>query len=203
MDSQDSRIRQRQPNTRIRSRPMYRLREPRNAAFVGLLIAGAVVILFLLLKNDDNGSSNEPAATGGAEGISVQGLNDLAASVDHPVYWAGPRADSKYELTISDQGNIFVRYLDPNTPVGSRQVASLTVGTYPVTNAYAALQKVAKQPGAKTDSTPDGAFVVTNSNNPQSVYIAYPDSDHQIEVYDPDPKEALSLATSGAIVPIS
>jgi hypothetical protein len=180
---------------------MYRLREPRNAAIVGLLIAAVVVVLFLLLKNDDNGN-NEPSATGGAEGVTLQGLSNVAASVDHPVYWAGPRAGQKYELTISDQGNIFVRYLDPNTPVGSREVASLTVGTYPVSDAYAALQKAAKQPGAKTASTPDGAFVVTNSNKPQSVYIAYPDSDHQIEVYDPDSKEALSLATSGAVVPI-
>jgi hypothetical protein len=181
---------------------MYRLREPRNAAIIGVLIAAVVVALFLLLKNDDNGSS-EPASTNGPEAISVQGLHDLAQSVDHPVYWAGPRAGEQYELTISDEGNIFVRYLDPNTPIGSRAVASTTIGTYPVDNAYAALQKAAAKPGATTDKTPDGGFVVTNSNNPQSVYIAFPGSDHQIEVYDPDPKTALSLATSGAIVPIS
>src|SRR4051794_21734079 len=130
MDSQDSRNRQRQPNTGIRSRPMYRLREPRNAAIVGVLIAVVVVALFLLLKNDDNGNS-EPAATNGPEAVSVQSLRDLASTVDHPVYWAGARPGKEYELTITDQGNIFVRYLDPNVPVGSRNVASLTIGTYP------------------------------------------------------------------------
>jgi hypothetical protein len=181
---------------------MYRLREPRNAAIVGVLIAAAVVVLFLLLKSDDNGS-NEPSSTNGPEATSVQGLQQLAASVDHPVYWAGERPGKSYELTISDQGNIFVRYLDPNTPVGSRSVTSLTIGTYPVQNAYEALQGIAKKPGSKTGKTPDGGFVVTNEGTPQSVYIAYPNSDHEIEVYDPDPKTAFSLATSGAVVPIT
>jgi hypothetical protein len=181
---------------------MDRLREPRNAAIVGLLIAAVVVVLFLVLKNDDNGSS-EPASTNGPESVSAQKLADIAKSVDHPVYWAGERPGKRYELTISDQGNIFVRYLDPDTPVGSRSVASLTIGTYPVADAYTATKSVGDQPGSKTGKTPDGGFVVTNSNNPNSVYIAYPNSDHQIEVYDPDPKTAFSLAESGAVVPIS
>jgi hypothetical protein len=123
--------------------------------------------------------------------------------VDHRIYWAGERPGKRYELTISDQGNIFVRYIDPDTPVGSRQVASLTIGTYPVPDAYAATKGVADQPGAKTGETPDGGFVVTNRNNPQSVYIAFPGSDHQIEVFDPNPKTAFALAESGAVVPIS
>jgi hypothetical protein len=180
---------------------MYRLREPRNAAIVGVLIAALVVIGFLVLRDDDG--SSEPATTGGAQAVNVQGLQNLANSVEHPVYWAGERPGQEYELTITDQGNIFVRYLDPDTPVGSRQVASLTIGTYPVSDAYAATRAVADGPGARTGETPDGGFVVTNGDNPNSVYIAYPDSDQQIEVYDPDPKTAFSLAESGAVVPIS
>jgi hypothetical protein len=179
---------------------MYRLRESRTALVLIGLIAAVAVVAFLVLRNDDNGSS-EPEPTGGAEGISQQGLVDLANSVDHPVYWAGPRANTRYELTITDTGNIFIRYLSPDTPVGSQEVASLTVGTYPA--ATDNLQKAAEKPGASTDQTPDGALVVTNSNSPTSVYIGYPDDDHQVEIYDPDPKTAFSLATSGAIVPIS
>jgi hypothetical protein len=179
---------------------MYRLRESRTALVLIVLVAAVAVVAFLVLRNDDNGSS-EPASTHGPEGISQQGLVDLAHSVDHQVWWAGPRSGSRYELTIADNGNIFIRYLAPNTPVGSRNVASLTVGTYPAAGAN--LEKAADKPGAKTGQAPDGALVVTNSNNPTSVYIGYPDADHQVEVYDPDPKEAFSVATSGAIVPIS
>jgi hypothetical protein len=179
---------------------MYRLRESRTALALVVLLAAVVVVAFLVLNNDDSGSS-EPKSTGGAEGITQQGLVDLANSVEHPVYWAGPRPNNKYELTIADNGNIFIRYLAPNTPVGSRGVASLTIGTYPAAGAN--LQKAAERPGAKTGQTPDGALVVTNSDNPTSVYLGAPDTDHQVEVFDPNPKEAFSLATSGAIVPIS
>ena len=179
---------------------MYRLRESRTAIALIVLLVAVAVVAFLVLRSDDNGSS-EPASTHGPEGISQQGLVDLANSVDHQVWWAGPRAGSRYELTIADNGNIFIRYLAPDTPVGSQEVASLTVGTYPAAGAN--LQKAAERPGARTGQTPDGALVVTNSSNPTSVYIGYPDDDHQVEVYDPDPKTAFDLATSGAIVPIS
>jgi hypothetical protein len=179
---------------------MYRLRESRTGIALIVLLVAVAVVAFLVLRNDDNGSS-EPASTNGPEGISQQGLVDLAKSVDHQVWWAGPRSGSRYELTIADNGNIFIRYLDPNTPVGSQDVASLTVGTYPAAGAN--LDVAAKRPGAKTGKTPDGALVVTNSDRPTSVYIGYPDSDHQVEVFDPNPKEAFDLATSGAIVPIS
>jgi hypothetical protein len=180
---------------------MYRLREPRNALIVGVLLAAAIVAIFLLTKGSDD--DNNPKSTGGAEQTSVQNLRQIASSVDHPVYWVGERPNQKYELTITDNGNIFVRYLDESTPIGSRNVASLTIGTYPVQNAYGALQDVAAKPGAKTGQTPDGGFVVTNGDNPQSVYIAYPGSNTQIEVFDPDPKTAYALATSGAVVPIT
>jgi hypothetical protein len=179
---------------------MYRLRESRTALVLIVLVAAVAVVAFLVLRNDDNASS-EPASTNGPEGISQQGLVDLANSVDHPVYWAGPRSGSRYELTIADNGNIFIRYLAPDTPLGSRSIASLTIGTYPAAGAN--LEKAADKPGAKTGQTPDGQLVVTNSSNPTSVYVGAPDADHQVEVYDPDPKEAFSLATSGAIVPVS
>jgi hypothetical protein len=179
---------------------MYRLRESRSALVLVVLLAAVAVVAFLVLGNDDNGSS-EPEPTGGPEGISQQGLTDLAESVDHSVYWAGPRPNTRYELTIADDGNIFIRYLAPDTPVGSEEVASLTVGTYPAAGAN--LQAAAERPGARTGETPDGALVVTNSDSPTSVYVGYPDTDHQVEVYDPDPQTAFSLATSGAIVPIS
>ena len=61
------------------------------------------------------------------------------------------------------------------------------MGTYPVQDAVAALQHEADKPGAKTDSAPGGGFVLTSSDAPQSVYLAFPNSNYQIEVYDPTP----------------
>jgi hypothetical protein len=69
-------------------------------------------------------------------------------------------------------------------------------------DAFGATQSLAEESGAVTAKTPDGGLVVTNKSTSQSVYIGYPSTDYQIEVYDPDPKVALRLATSGAVVPV-
>ena len=181
---------------------MDRLREPRVAALIGIVLAVAIGA-FLLLGNDDDSGSSGPDPTNGAEAASVDDLQTVASAADHPIYWAGEESGKQYELTITSEGNIYIRYLDPDTPIGSADVASLTIGTYNVPDAYGALQGLAEQKGAKTGSTPDGGYVLTNKNNPNSVYVAFPGQDYEVEVYDPDPKNAFKVATSGAIVPIS
>ena len=161
-----------------------------------------LIILILVLSGGDDDGGEEPAATGEPTEATVEELQDLAADVDHPVYWAGEQEGKRYELTVSEEGNIFIRYLDPDVEVGSREVASLTIGTYPVQNAYAALQKTGKQEGALKGETPDGGLVVSNEASANSVYVAYPGSDFQIEVYDPNPQVAFETATSGQVEPI-
>jgi hypothetical protein len=172
-----------------------------------------IVVAILLISGGGNDENND---TGGASGTGGGGtteatkpievtpdrLREVAGVVGHPVYWAGPEPSKKYELSITSDQNIYVRYIDPNVPIGSKNVAALTVGTYPVQDATSALQREAEKPGAKTDTAPGGGFVLTGASAPQSVYIAYPDSNYEIEVFDPEPQQALRLATSGAIVPI-
>ena len=43
---------------------------------------------------------------------------------------------------------------------------------------------------------------VGNESNPNNVYLAFPGSDFEIEVFDPAEGEALEIATSGAVRPI-
>lgn len=168
------------------------------------MVVAATMIAFLLLRGADDSASDGDdfgSKPQGPEAASLDRLRDLANSVGHRVYWAGQQS-GEYELTVEHDGKIFIRYLAEGVPVGSRQVTSLTIGTYPFTDAFGTLQAVARQPGAITDQTPDGGFVVTNETNPTNVYIAYPGSDYQIEVYHPDAARALEIATSGAIAPI-
>lgn len=180
-----------------------RLREPRVAATIGVVLAAGIIAFLVLSGGDDgggSGSGSEPAR--GPEAVSVAELQELSDSVGHPVYWAGERPGTQYELTVSEEGNIVIRYLEPDAEIGSPDVAAFTVATYPFPDAYAALTAVAENPGAIKAKTPDGALVVTNESNPESVYVAYPGSDQQIEVFDPDPLVALETATTGQIEPI-
>ena len=84
--------------------------------------------------------------------------------------------------------------------VGDSRADFTIVGTYPFPNAFESLQQVS---GDKEVAVPGGGIALVHDGYPQSVHVAYPDVDYQIEVYDPSPARALQLATSGALRPIT
>ena len=73
------------------------------------------------------------------------------------------------------------------------------IAAYPFPGALAALKAVAKGKGS---TLPDGTFVLPDPKHPQSVRLAAPGDDYEIEVFDPDPKVALELARSGRVRPV-
>jgi hypothetical protein len=186
---------------------------PRSRPAVGLGIGVAAAIVIVLLNGGCGGSGDTTTGTAvdrtnttrpparGPVQVSLAGLRDLADSVGHPVYWAGERSGS-HELTVDVNGNIFIRYLRAGEPAGSRKSTSLTIATYPFANAFETLRSAASRPGAASGHILDGGLVVAAGGSPRNAYIAYPDRDIQVEVYDPHPSRALELATAGAIVPI-
>lgn len=177
----------------------------RVAAGIGFVVIMAVVAVLLLSGGDDSSDESTagalPQATDGPVEASLERLQEVADAAGHPVYWAGEQPGRVYELTVERDGTIFVRYLDEGTAVGSPK-GSLTVGTYPYSEAFETLEAAATQPASVTDEAPDGGLVVANESNPNNVYMAFPGSDFQIEVFDSADGEALELATSGAITPI-
>jgi hypothetical protein len=170
---------------------------------IGALVALAVVVglvVWLVARGDDE--SAPTFSSGGATAASAEDLAGLPAEVGHPVYWAGPKRGYTYELTRTDDGRIYIRYLPAGVEVGSDQPKYLTVGTYPSQNALATVRGLAKRLNAKTMSARGGGAAVQDSKHPTSVYLGYPGSDYQIEVYDPSPARALELVLSGGIVPL-
>ena len=43
--------------------------------------------------------------------VSAEQLTSESKSLGHKVYWAGPRKDWSYELTVTESGRAYVRYL--------------------------------------------------------------------------------------------
>jgi len=132
--------------------------------------------------------------------VSAGGLKALTRSLGHPVYWAGARSGTVYELSQSG-GRAYVRYLPVGTKAGAR-IAALTVGTYPVKNAFAVTQGIAARADSIGVPVTGGAIAFYAKSAPSSVYVAFPGSNVQIEVYDPAPAEARKLVTSGQIAPV-
>jgi hypothetical protein len=181
----------------------YELRGVRVGAVLAVAaVAGFLVWLFVIRSDDNGGSVNVKAGSGPAL-VSEGDISALADKLGEPIYWAGTQPGTKLELTDTSDGRVYVRYLTGNASVGDPKPAFLTVGTYPFKGAFDALGKAAQKPGAIVDHASNGGLVVTNRNQPTSVYLAYPDQNFQVEVYDPDPKRALSLVTSGAVTPVS
>jgi hypothetical protein len=179
----------------------------RFGALVVLALAAAVGV-WLFVRDRNQGNSNTPTSptpTGGRSSVvsaSEQALARLSRLTRRPVYWAGPQRKMKLELTQTAGGRVYVRYLPLNVKIGDRRGRYLIVGTYPVVNAYRAIQKAAKESGAHRLRLRGGLLGVYNDSMPTNVYFAARRSNYQIEVYDPNPSRALALVNSGKIRPI-
>ena len=129
-------------------------------------------------------------------------LRALSASSKQPIYWVGPRRARIYELTRTQNGDVYVRYLPLGAKVGNRDRTYTIVGSYPTPNAQKVLKDLAKKPNEKSTSTPGGGIAVWNPSLPTNVYVAFPGSDTEIEVFDPSPRKALRLVTTGRVAPV-
>jgi hypothetical protein len=172
-----------------------------------LLGAGvsAVLVALAIVLAVVGGNGGDEAAAGTELPPRIVGRADLLALEDdlgHSVYWAGPRPPLQLELSVEEGGNVFLRYLPPSAEAGDPSVEFLTVGTYEVPDAQEALRETAEEAGASLGRAAGDAVTLENPASQGSVYLAYPDSDLEIEVYDPAPGRALQLIEAGAIGPV-
>jgi hypothetical protein len=183
----------------------YELRGVRIGAVIVVAAVAAFFVWFFAIRDsgDDNGGNGQAGNVVGPVAASESEIADLAKENDQEVFWAGDQpGTTDMELTQTRDGNFYVRYLTGGAQIGTPKPSYLTVGTYPFPDAFNALEVIAKRPGAVTKEVEDGGLAVTNRNSPTSVYLAYPDQNFQVEVYDPDPAKALDLVTSGEIQPV-
>jgi hypothetical protein len=133
-----------------------------------------------------------------AVGVSRSGLTTIAGSLGRPIYWAGARSGVKYELTVAPDGRMYVRYLPTGVAVGTK-TRYLTIGTYPFSNALAVTTRVAHQKGSVVVPAPSGAIAFYRKAIPTNVFVAFPGSSYQIEVYDPSATAARKIVSGGLI----
>jgi hypothetical protein len=183
--------------------PWARNPQVRIGAVVAVALLIGLVVWLLVRGGDDSGTGS--TSTGAAFGPVAATQGDLRSrSIDegHPIYWAGPKADTTYELTRTSNGRIFIRYLPEGVPVGVDKADYTIVGTYPVPNATGVLQSLAKKSGEHKLSVPGGGIAVYSTSQPTNVYVAYPGSNLQIEVFDPSADRARRIVTSGQVAPV-
>lgn len=148
-------------------------------------------------------SSGAPStASTTVDAASLAELKGLSGRLGQPVYWVGARSGGTYELTETPGGRVFIRYLPKGVKVGS-STPSLFVATFPFEDAFAATERAAQVAGAVRIPVGGGAVAFYSQSSPSNVYLAFPGSDYQIEVFDPNPRRAHALVRSGKVQPIS
>jgi hypothetical protein len=171
----------------------------RIAAAILCMAIAALAIWLVFLRS----SGSETATPGGGPvGASPQDLAALSKRLGQSIYWAGTRSGTQLEATVTTNEYVYVRYLANGAPVGDPSPEFLTVATYPAVDAFGNLRSYANHANAKTTHVSGGGIAVPVPGAATSVYFATPDSDYQVEVYDPDEGAALALIKSGAIVPV-
>jgi hypothetical protein len=177
---------------------------------LALALGSAALLVWLLLGRDDSSASDgditEAAMRSGSGtgpvAVSAKGLRTLAAALEQPIYWAGARPGYRYALRQAPDGQFYVRYLAPGTVVDESGRRQLIVATYPQENALAELRGEARREGGFTLALPGGGVAYFRERRSRNVFVAYPGSRYQIEVFDPTPQRALRLVATGRIVPV-
>lgn len=195
----------------VNQRPASSWTDPRVGIGALIAIAAAIAFVVWLAVGCDSSKSNAPATTTAptstvaaisARAATRAELRALAVQVGHPIYWVGPESGRSYELTRTASDRIFVRYLPQGVKPGTKSAAYTFVGTYPFNGAFKALQGLAKKKDDASLSVPGGGLAVYARSSPTNIYAAFPGSNVEIEVYDPDAKRARSLVASGQVQPV-
>jgi hypothetical protein len=173
---------------------------------IGALVAVAIAAGFIIWAAVGGGGGTKsspppPVANAGPStgpvALSASGLRTLGATLKQPIYWLGARSGGLYELRQLSNGNVYMRYLPSGAKAGDSSPL-LTVGTYPMSNAFSIVKDLASKPGATSFPVNGGVGFYTNGN-PRDAYLAFSGSDYQIEVYSPTPGVARRLAQSGDV----
>lgn len=131
---------------------------------------------------------------------SATELNAVSKALRQPIYWAGRQKGFHYEFTRLTNGNAYVRYLPHGTHPGDRPGKCLIVATYPLDHAFKKLKKFGGR--GKAVAGPHGSIYLVDPNSRKSVFVAFPQVNFEIEIYDPSPKVARSIAADGLVRPV-
>lgn len=170
-------------------------------AILGVAVAVAAIAVALLMARNDGGGAI-PAVNGGPKLVSQAQLEHFAGTLDHPLYWAGPKQGYSLELTRTSGGKIYLRYLPGGVAAGDSRPEFLTVGTYAGPKAFADLKHVWGREGSVSLSLAHHGLVVYEATTPTNVYFGYPDAAYQVEVYSPSAKTARSLVLDGRVTQV-
>lgn len=130
------------------------------------------------------------------EGELIAAVKQLGVDV----YWAGPVSGAKYTLAVPADGQAYVRYLPNGQGIEDTKPNYVVIATYSTIDAFTSTQAAGNTSNGVTFINAEGAAVYYSKDTPTNVYVAYPNLDYQIEIFDPIATTALDIASkTGAL----
>ena len=173
-----------------------------NSKTILLMIASFLVgsvLTYSVTSSPDNApkasSSTFTEVIAGKVALTESELIDAVKKLGVDVYWAGPVNGAKYTLAVPAEGQAYVRYLPNGDGLTDTQPNYVVIATYTTTDAFRATQAAGNQSNGVTFINAEGAAVYYNKDTPTNVYVAYPNLNYQIEVFNPIAKTALDIAS--------
>jgi hypothetical protein len=172
-------------------------------AVLGVIGVAAAIAIALVAGRGGKSSPGTQVMVGpiGPTLVSASGLKTLARDLGQVIYWAGPVAGDKYEVTRTTTNNVYVRYLPAGVRAGKQERKHLLIATYPLAGALDSLVSSSNRE-LLTVAGGKGGLAAVEPGTPTNVRVAFPNVDFQIEVFDPSPQKARHVATSAALKPV-
>lgn len=138
--------------------------------------------------------------TSGQTALTESELISAVKSTGNSVFWIGASAGDKYAFNNLAEDQNFIRYLPGGNGVSDTTEKYRIIGTYADPNAYSTMQQAAASNTGISSVNPDGSIVFYSKATPLHVYLAFKDLPYQIEIFDPTPGVALTLAKTPGIL---
>ncbi len=121
-------------------------------------------------------------------------LRAVAAESQEIIYWAGALQGYSYSLTIGTSGSAIVRYIPDSATAQSDSISQRAIATYPSAQAWDKSLIAAGRAGVTSFRNPDGSLVFYDGKESTSIFMAFPEQDIQVEIFDARIGQALNLA---------
>lgn len=190
-------------NFNLESREVEEKREKHGKFFFPLTVAVTAILTALIVLGITQQISPTlsdrttlAAQTSGGICLTESELKSIVKENEIRAYWTGPLKNATYSLNSSTAGQVFIRYVPEGEKCDDVRPNFRVIATYQETDAFSITESAGTTADGVSLLNADGSIVYFNKNVPTNIYLAYPGIDYQIEIYDPDPKEAVSIATT-------
>lgn len=164
--------------------------------YLSLVTATAIVAasISIVIIHSQNHSAWREKALSGQVAMTQSQLVGLVNDEKISAYWAGPRVGYFYTLDNTVKNRSIISYVEANPPAEKAPLNTRLIATYYSKGAFTNSVLAAGKSGNTGFRNEDGSVVFYQATRKTDVYLAFPKSDYQIEIYDSTMGQALSLA---------